>query len=296
MCPPMTTAFVLSGGGNLGPMQAGTILALQEAGISPDLFVGTSVGALNAGFLSTRPGVAGARNLVAAWNALRRREAVQLSPIRALAGFLGVRNHLISPLQLRRLIGRWIEVDRIEDTEVPLAVSATDALSGEAVVFTNGDASDCLAASSAIPGLFPPVRIGNRWFIDGSLSANPPVLQAQALGADRIYVITTSTAARSSPPRGAVAMAMNSVSLVTSRSARSELAQALRHADETGGHIHVVPSSEPAAPGPFDYGRSASLAEAAYRRTRRWLDETETSSSAPTDLTADREGLPSPNA
>jgi len=292
----MTTAFVLSGGGNLGPMQAGTILALEEAGIHPDLFVGTSVGALNAGFLSTRPGVAGARNLVAAWNALRRREAVQLSPIRALAGFLGVRNHLISPTHLRRLIGRWIEVDRIEDTEVPLAVTATDALSGEAMVFTHGDVSDCLAASSAIPGLFPPVRIGSRWFVDGSLSANRPVLQAQALGADRIYVITTSTATRLSPPRGAVAMAMNSVSLVTSGTARHELALALRQAEETGGQIHIVPSSEPAAPGPFDYGRSASLAEAAYRRTQTWLRELETSSGVLTDLPGDREGLPSPNA
>jgi len=277
-------------------MQAGTILALEEAGIHPDLFVGTSVGALNAGFLSTRPGVAGARNLVAAWNALRRREAVQLSPIRALAGFLGVRNHLISPTHLRRLIGRWIEVDRIEDTEVPLAVTATDALSGEAMVFTHGDVSDCLAASSAIPGLFPPVRIGSRWFVDGSLSANRPVLQAQALGADRIYVITTSTATRLSPPRGAVAMAMNSVSLVTSGTARHELALALRQAEETGGQIHIVPSSEPAAPGPFDYGRSASLAEAAYRRTQTWLRELETSSGVLTDLPGDREGLPSPNA
>jgi NTE family protein len=292
----MTTAFVLSGGGNLGPMQAGTVLALEEAGIHPDLLVGTSVGSLNAGFLSTRPGVSGARTLVEAWNALRRREAVQLNPVRALAGFLGMRNHLISPTQLRRLIGRWIEVDRIEDAHVPLAVTATDALTGEAVVFTNGSAADCLAASSAIPGLFPPVRIGTRWFIDGSLSANRPVLQAQALGADRIFVITTSTAERLVPPRGAVAMAMNSVSLITSRTARSEFAQALRHAESTGGHIHVVPSSEPAAPGPFDYGRSASLAEGAYRRTRRWLRETEPFPAPPQRLPTERAGEPSPNA
>ena len=292
----MTTAFVLSGGGNLGPMQAGTILALEEAGIHPDLFMGTSVGSLNAGFLSTRPGVSGARALVEAWNALRRREAVQLNPIRALAGFLGVRNHLISPTQLRRLIGRWIEVDRIEDARVPFAVAATDALTGEAVVFTHGNAADCLAASSAIPGLFPPVQIGSRWFIDGSLSANRPVLQAQALGADRIFVITTSTAARLTPPRGAVAMAMNSVSLITSRTARNEFAKALRHSESTGGEIHVVPSSEPAAPGPFDYGRSASLAEAAYRRTRRWLRETEPSPAASERLPTERAGEPSPNA
>jgi hypothetical protein len=53
----MTVAFAPFGGGNSGPMQAGTILALVEAGIEPDLLVGTSVGALNAAFLSTRPGI-----------------------------------------------------------------------------------------------------------------------------------------------------------------------------------------------------------------------------------------------
>jgi NTE family protein len=53
----MTTAFVLSGGGNLGAMQAGSVVALYEAGIEPDLLVGTSVGAMNAAFLATRRGL-----------------------------------------------------------------------------------------------------------------------------------------------------------------------------------------------------------------------------------------------
>jgi predicted acylesterase/phospholipase RssA len=60
----MTVAFALSGGGNLGPMQAGAVVALLEAGITPDLLVGTSVGALNAAFLSSRPGLSGAHRLV----------------------------------------------------------------------------------------------------------------------------------------------------------------------------------------------------------------------------------------
>ncbi len=85
----MTVAFALSGGGNLGPMQAGSIVALMEAGITPDLLVGTSVGALNAAFLATRPGIAGARALMDAWSALKRPEAVRLNFFTALAGFLG---------------------------------------------------------------------------------------------------------------------------------------------------------------------------------------------------------------
>lgn len=268
----VTVGFALSGGGNLGPLQAGTLLALVEAGVEPDLLVGSSVGALNAAFLACRPGVDGARELVESWSILRRQQAVQLNPFWALAGFLGFRDHLLSSTRLRRLIRRWVTVRRIEDTEVPLAVAATDALSGECVVLRSGDIVEALAASSAIPGLFPAVRADGRWLIDGSLSANRPVRQAQLLGADQVYVITTATAARLRPPRGAVAMAMNSVSLVTTRMALAELADAVRHADAVGGRVVVVPSAEPHAPGPFEYRRGAELAGAAYRRTRQWLD------------------------
>jgi NTE family protein len=267
----MTVAFALSGGGNLGPMQAGTLLALIEGGIEPDFLVGSSVGALNAAFLACRPGEAGPRLLVDSWSALRRQEAVQLNPLWALAGFLGLRDHLLSPTRLRRLIRRWIEVDRVEETRVPLAITATDALSGECVVLTAGDIVDALAASAAIPGLFPAVFSNGRWLIDGSLSANQPVRQAQSLGADEVFVITTATAPRTRPPRGAVAMAMSSVSLVTSRLGQSDWSDALRHARATGGHVRMVPSAAPHAPGPFEYRRGAELAEASYRRTREWL-------------------------
>lgn len=264
-------AFALSGGGNLGPLQAGTLLALLESGVEPDLLVGSSVGALNAAFLACHPGVPGAQLLVDSWGLLRRKEAVQLNPFWALAGFLGFRDHLLSPTRLRRLVRRWIDTTLIQDAKVPLAVTATDALTGECVVLSTGDLVEAVAASAAIPGLFPAVRLGGRWLVDGSLSANRPVLQAQALGADDVYVITTATAPRIRPPRGAVAMAMNSMSLVTTRMGLAELAEAVQHAEEHGGRVRVVPSAEPHAPGPFEYRRGAELAEAAYRCTRAWL-------------------------
>jgi NTE family protein len=285
----MTVAFALSGGGNLGPMQAGTVLALVEAGIEPDLLVGTSAGALHAALLATRPGIEGARTLMTASSSLRRRDVFRFDLVAVLAGFMGARDNLVSARQLRRLIRRWVEIDRIEQAVIPFAAVATDALTGEAVVLSTGDVADALAASSAIPGLLPPVRIDGRWLIDGSLSANRPVLQAQALGADDVYVITTATAPRLRPPRGAVAMAMNSVSLVTAQAARGQLAVAVRNANDTGGRVTVVPSIEPPAPGPFDFRRSAALANAAYRRTILWLKQetplaTVSSHSLPSDI------------
>jgi NTE family protein len=269
----MTTAIVLSGGGNLGAMQAGSVVALFEAGIKADLLVGTSVGAMNSAFLATHPGLEGANALRDAWAELRRAEAIQLGPLLAFMGFFGLRDHLVSAKQLRRLLDKWIPIDRFEQSTVPFAVVATDALSGDAVVVTRGEVGPALAASSAIPGIFPPVRVNGRWLIDGSLSSNHPVLEAQDLGADEIYLVTTVTAPRTAPPKGAVAVAMNSVSLLTTRVARLQVAEAQRRAEQMGGRIHVVPSAEPLAPGPFDYRRSAELAERAYQRTRQWLSQ-----------------------
>ncbi len=269
----MTIAFAFSGGGNLGPMQAGSAVALLERGIEPDLLVGTSVGALNAAFLSTRPGPAGARELVAAWTALARRQAVRLNPLRALAGLVGLSDHLVSDQQLRRLIDQWVPIDRIEEATTPLAVTATDAVTGEGVLLTRGRIEDALVASSAIPGLLPPVRVDGRWLVDGSLAANHPIIEAQMLGADDVYAITTATAPRNRPPRGAVAAAMNSVSLVTARAGQRQLAEAEQNALATGSRVHLVPTSMPAAPGPFDFRRSAELAGSSYHRTAAWLAE-----------------------
>src|SRR5579863_10581409 len=68
------TAFVLAGGGSLGAVQVGMLQALSEAGETPDILVGASVGALNAGFFASDPTVRGAARLAEIWRELRRRD------------------------------------------------------------------------------------------------------------------------------------------------------------------------------------------------------------------------------
>jgi NTE family protein len=268
----MSVAFALSGGGNLEAMQAGSLRALIEAGIEPDLLVGSSIGAFNAAFYATHPGPPGARELEEAWDSLSRREVFRFDVVVALAGFLGVRDHIVSRRRLRGVILRWLGIDRIEDAQIPFAVVATDALSGEDVVLREGDVVQALLASSAIPGLFPPVRHGERWLIDGGMAAGSPMNEALDLGADTVYVLSTRTASRSRPPRGAVAMAMNSMALVTARMQRDQLARAQRRAEAQAGVIWVVPSPEPESPSPFDFTQSRELALASCRRTRTWIE------------------------
>ena len=100
----MTTAFVLSGGGSLGSIQVGMLLGLAEAGITPDLIVGTSVGALNGGWIAGRSDHDGALALADLWRTLSRRKVFPTSPSMGLLGFLGRRPHLVSDSGIRSLL------------------------------------------------------------------------------------------------------------------------------------------------------------------------------------------------
>src|SRR5260370_12676245 len=93
-CEP-PTAFVLAGGAALGAMQAGMIHALYERGITPDLLIGASAGALNAAFLASPPATAAtAHQLAALWRPLPRSDILPLRPATLLSGLAGRRDHL----------------------------------------------------------------------------------------------------------------------------------------------------------------------------------------------------------
>src|SRR3954449_6298822 len=96
------TAFVLAGGASLGAMQVGMLRALYERGITPDLLVGTSAGALNAAFVASRPQTAAtADELARVWRALRRDDVFPINPRTLIGGMTNHRDHLVSDRGLR---------------------------------------------------------------------------------------------------------------------------------------------------------------------------------------------------
>src|SRR3954451_24016338 len=161
-------AFVLSGGAGLGAIQVGMLHALYERGIAPDVIVGTSAGAMNGGFIASRPQtVETAGALAAVWRDLRRGQVFPLNPLTGLLGFLGARDHLVPASGLRRLIARNVQGELLEDMEIPLHVVAVDVISGEEVRLSHGRAVDAVLASAAIPGVVAPVRWEDRTLMDG---------------------------------------------------------------------------------------------------------------------------------
>ena len=136
-------AFVLSGGAALGAVQAGMLQVLYERGIQPDLIVGTSAGALNGAYIASRPQVPEtAADLGDVWRHLRRGDAFPLNPVTGLLGFAGARDHLVPSSGLRRLIGRHVQRECLEDLPIPLHVVAVDVVTGEELRLSDGPAAD----------------------------------------------------------------------------------------------------------------------------------------------------------
>ncbi|HEY7857223.1 MAG TPA: patatin-like phospholipase family protein [Candidatus Nanopelagicales bacterium] len=263
----MTTAFVLSGGVSLGAVQVGMLQALAERGITPDLLVGTSVGAINAAFVADLPGTQGAQRLAKIWGSLRRNDVFPLSARTALRAALR-RDHLVSAGPLRHLIAQTLTYHNLEQAAIPLTVVATEVTTGLEVALTRGPAVDALMASAAIPGIFGPVRVGERLLMDGGVTDHTPISHAVRAGADVIYVLPTGYACDlPEPPGDAVGMALHALALLTEQRLIRDVQQYQDQVD-----LRVMPAPCPCSVAPTDFSRADELIERARAAGVRSLD------------------------
>jgi len=182
-------AVVLSGGGSLGAAQVGALQALLEAGIVPDVVVGCSVGALNGAFVAVDPTLERLAELEQIWRGMSRRTVFPNGRMRVAARLAGRSDHLYTPDGLRSVIQTAVPVRDLADTAVPVHVVTTDLRAGEPVWWTSGDPVEVLAASAALPGLFPPVPLGDSLHVDGGVVCPVPTQRALDLGAERVWVL-----------------------------------------------------------------------------------------------------------
>ena len=262
------TAFVLAGGGSLGAVQVGMLLALTEAGIRPDMVVGASVGAINAAYFAGSPTVEGIHRLADIWLGLRRRDVFPLAPVRGALGALNRRSSLLRSSALRALILRAIPYLDLSEAEIPCHVVATSVLDGEEVQLSSGPVVEALLASTAIPALFPPVLVGGRLLMDGAVGSNAPVSTAVALGATRIIILPTGfTCAASQPPSGAIGLALHSVSLMTARQLRADITR-------FQGRVSTLAVAPPLCPlrvSAYDFSQARQLIDRTAQATGEWL-------------------------
>ena len=264
------TAFVFAGGGSLGAIEAGMLRELVASGVVPDMVVGASAGAINAAFFACNPHAAGTAQLEALWRGVRRADVMPWS-WRAMFSMLGLlggqREHLVDASGLQRLLTRHFAQTLLEAATLPLHVVATDMRTGAEVVLSSGAIVPAVLASAAIPGVFPPVRIGDRLLIDGGVANNTPISAAIRLGATRVVVLPAGFAcADRRAPRSAIEHALNALSLLVAR-------QLVQDLERWAGQvpIAVVPPLCPLDVSPYDYARCGELIDRAAAATAAWL-------------------------
>ncbi|MER6827250.1 patatin-like phospholipase family protein [Streptosporangium sp. NPDC000563] len=240
----LDTAFVLGGGGVLGAHEVGMLRALDEAGIKPDLIVGTSVGALNGVVFAASPGDAVER-LNTLWSSDIVRTAFAGSWVTRLSTLARSGTHLHSSEPLRDLLARTLPVSRIEDLPVSFQCVAASVERAAAHWFTEGPLVDAVLASCAVPGLLPPVRVGEGHYLDGGLVHSIPVGRAVALGARRVYVLHVGRIERPlTVPRRPWEVGMTAFEIARRHRFTEEMATLPDDIE-----VHVMPSGGESRPG-----------------------------------------------
>jgi NTE family protein len=275
---PGRVAFVLGGGGGpLGAHEVGMLQALIERGISPDLVLGTSIGAINGVAIAADPSPAGVQRLVELWSAIQAGDVFDGSVLARLGTLARTRTHLHGNDALRSMLGGALPVERIEELAVPFQCVAASIERACEHWFSEGPIADAVLASSAVPGILPPVAIGGEHFIDGGIVNSIPVSRAIALGAERIFVLHVGRLDRPlEPPRWPW-----EVGLVAFEIARRHRFIGDMAALPEGLDAHMLPTGQPDPPrytdlSQFRYRSTAEVGERIARAreaTARYLEE-----------------------
>jgi NTE family protein len=260
------TAFVFAGGGSFGAIQVGMMHSLAAHGIAADMVVGSSVGAINGAYYASDPTLKGVQQLERVWRGLQRHDVFPIT-WRTLLGFLWRRDFLIPHDGIRKLVDDYIPYRKLEQAKLPVHIVATDIISGDSVVMSEGSVAEAIIASTAIPGAFAPIRYKGHYLSDGAVSSNTPIKIAVRQGARRLIILPTGHAcATTTPPVGAVANVLHALTLLIARQLVSEL-ESLDPAIK----YYVVPPLCPLVGSPYDFSRTADHIARAIESTNAWL-------------------------
>jgi NTE family protein len=291
---PRPVAYVLAGGASYGAVQVGHLRALAQTDLSPDLVVGTSVGALNGAVLAEDP-VTAPERLAHMW-ASATREEIFGSMLTSAVNIAARRPSSATNTGLRQFIERAVRVREFSDLAVPHTAMATDFDDGRSIAIRGGDLVSALLASAAVPLVFPLVERDGRRLADGGLVANVPIRVAAAQGAQTLVVLDCGITVM--PPERE-----DTYSGQLLRTAAIMAAQQVRRDLEGVGDrvVLYLPGPWPIRSRPDDFTTSAELASRTYGLTMAWLHALDPKGpgrygTAPTDAPTKVEPLPRPGS
>ena len=212
--PPLRIGLALGGGAAKGFAHIGAIKMLEANGIQVDVVAGTSAGAVVGALYASG---------LDPFEMQRRAAALDESSLRDVRLFSG---GLVRGQALQDYVNREVEQRPIERMRKPFAAVATRLDTGDRIVFVRGNTGQAVRASSSVPGVFEPARIGERSYVDGGVVSPVPVDAARQLGADMVVAVDISSKAAGHTPTGMAGIVNQSIMIMGQTLGRQELARA----------------------------------------------------------------------
>jgi NTE family protein len=211
---PPRIGLALGGGAARGFAHIGVLQVLEENGIKPDVIVGTSAGSVVAALYASGKTPAELGNM-----AMTLDESV-------ITDWVFPGRSLLKGEALARFMRSSTGGRAIETMRPPLGIVATDLQSGQPILFRRGDVGAAVRASSAVPAVFAPVKIGGREYIDGGAVSPVPVRYARQMGADVIIAVDISAIPEGQSTKGAVDILLQTFSIMGHAISQWEMAEA----------------------------------------------------------------------
>ena len=199
---PPKVGLALGGGAARGFAHIGVIQVLEENGIKVDLVAGTSAGSLVASLYASGK------------NGKELAQMAESMDEGAITDWAFPTRGLIRGEALARFVRDKTGHRLIEQMPVPLGIVATDLSDGSPILFRTGDTGAAVRASSSVPAVFQPVKIGQREYVDGGLVAPVPVRFAKQMGAELVIAVDISEPPEAKPPGDAMRMLLQTFSIM----------------------------------------------------------------------------------
>ena len=206
--------LALGGGGAKGVAHIGVLKALEDAKVRPDFIAGTSVGAMVAAMYAFNVSIDTITNIA---------RDLTLSQITT---FKLNKTGFFTADPLKEILVEYLGEANIEDASIPLAIVATDLKKGEEVIFTHGPLADAVCASASIPGVYIPMKMGERTLVDGGIVQSVPVGAVKDMGAGVIIASQLGGVGVYEEPKNVLDVMRNAFDIALSRRTREEVKEA----------------------------------------------------------------------
>ena len=211
---PPRIALALGGGAARGFAHIGVLQVLEEQGIKPDLIVGTSAGSVVATLYA-----AGKSPTELGSMAMTMDES-------SITDWVFPGRSVLKGEALAKFIRTNTGGRQIEQMRIPLGIVATDLNSGQPILFRRGDPGVAVRASSSVPAVFEPVKIGGREYVDGGLVSPIPVRYARSMGADIVIAVDISAIPEGQPTKGPIDILLQTFNIMGHSISQYELQEA----------------------------------------------------------------------